>query len=728
MGIVYTPVEIVDFILRSADDVLRAEFGRGLTDKDVNIFDPFTGTGTFIARLIESGIIQGKDMQRKYEHELLANDIVLLAYYIACVNIENAYHDAAEVKEYRPFQGIALTDTFLGHNESAGLKKAALLDENSERVRRQRRKPITVIIGNPPYSAGQRSANDNAQNYKYESLDARVAETYVKLSTATNNNALYDSYIRAFRFAADRLGDQDGVVCFVSNGGWLDGNSTAGFRKSIETEFAKIYVFNLRGNARTSGELRRKEGGNVFGSGTRTPVAITLLVKRTSHKGKAEVLYRDIGDYLTCEDKLIDISRMGTFANPKMELKCLEPNEHGDWITSRNEVFQTFIPLASAKKFDEATKSAFVVHSRGFETARDAWVYNFSKKTLLENMCSMVEFYNSQLGQHEPDYDKKRISWSRALLRYHSQKTEIQFDKSKTALALYRPFCKQSLYFEEKVINFPGQFLQFFPTPETENRVLCVSSIGDTQNFSCLMSQSIVDLHTVGTTQCFPLYWYEKAEGEGPLLGMGDGGDSYARRDGVSDHILGEAKKKYGGRVTKEDIFHYVYGILHHPKYRAVFADDLKKALPRIPLVESGEDFWAFSKAGRELADLHLNYETVLALPEVEVKGSRSNLRVDKMRFPRKGQRDTIIYNGSITVSNIPDRAYEYVVNGKPAIEWVMERYQVKEDTESGIKNDPNLYAEEIGKPDYILSLLLSVIAVSINTIAIVKKLPEPNL
>ena len=518
------------------------------------------------------------------------------------------------------------------------------------------------------------------------------------------------------------------MVCFVSNGGWLDGNSTAGFRKTIETEFAKIYVFNLRGNQRTSGELSRREGGKIFGSGSRTPVAITLLVKRAKHNGKAEILYRDIGDYLSREDKLAIISRLGTFASPEMELKRLEPNEHGDWITSRNEAFQTFIPLASEKKFDQTTRSAFVVHSRGMATAKDAWLYNFSRTAVLQNMRRMIDFYNSQLEASEIDYDSTKISWSDGLKSDRANGRRIAFQKEEVSLALYRPFQKQWFYHGERVIERRYRFDNIFPTADAENRVLCVSGVGVTKDWSVLMTDRIADVQLMANGQCFPLYWYEKAESNGPLLGMGSCGSGYARRDGISDYTFGESQKKYGSHVTKEDIFYYVYGILHHPRYRTLFADDLKKALARIPLVESDEDFWAFSKAGRNLADLHINYEAVPPLPEVTVTGSRANLHVDKMRFPRKGQRDTIIYNGTITVSNIPDRAYEYVVNGKPAIEWVMERYQVKEDTESRINNDPNLYAEEVGKPDYILNILLSVIAVSVKTADVVRDLPELSI
>ncbi|MDR0499362.1 MAG: DEAD/DEAH box helicase family protein [Holophagales bacterium] len=423
LGIVYTPVEIVDFIIKSVDDVLKAEMGLSLASPGVNVLDPYTGTGTFITRLIESGLVPIKDLERKYlggkysantnvtqayTGELYANELVLLAYYIACVNIENAFHYATNYVSYEPFRGIALTDTFgawdatlKGHPTSA---KKVLFDDNAARVSHQQDTPITVIIGNPPYSAGQRSANDNAQNYKYDELDRAIARTYVAESTATNNNALYDSYIRAFRHATDRLGDRNGIICFVSNGGWLDGNSTAGFRKTIEKEFSKIYVFNLRGNQRTSGELSRREGGKIFGSGSRTPVAITLLVKRAGYKGKAEIYYRDIGDKLDREAKLKIIKNFKSFLNLDMKLIRLHPNEHGDWITTRNEAFQTFIPLASEKKFDKDTKSAFLVHSRGLETARDAWVYNFSRATTLKNISGMVDFYNSQLVSNCKSY------------------------------------------------------------------------------------------------------------------------------------------------------------------------------------------------------------------------------------------------------------------------------------------------------------------------------------
>jgi predicted helicase len=358
LGIVYTPVECVDFILHSVNDILKKEFGRGLTDEGINIMDPFTGTGTFITRLLQSGLIDLKDLDRKYQHELHANEIVLLAYYIATINIENAYHDATPeddgmgTTDYTQFDGIVLTDTFqLAESEDGEKLFSEMFPQNSERVQKQRNAPLNVIIGNPPYSVGQKSANDNAQNQSYPKLDARIANTYAKLTTATNKNSLYDSYIKAFRWTTDRLDENGGIISFISNGTWLDGNSQDGFRKSLEKEFTSIYVFNLRGNARTSGELRQKEGGGVFGLGSRTPIAITLLVKNPAKSGdeKATIYYHDIGDYLSQTEKLNIVKEFGSVANEKMEWKILKPNEHGDWISLRNHAFSNFIMLDAEK-------------------------------------------------------------------------------------------------------------------------------------------------------------------------------------------------------------------------------------------------------------------------------------------------------------------------------------------------------------------------------------------
>jgi len=744
LGIVYTPVELVDFIIHSVNDVLKQEFDRTLSDENIHILDPFTGTGTFITRLLQSGLIDRKDLERKYQQEIHANEIVLLAYYIAAVNIENAYHDMlGDTTTYKAFEGICLTDTFqLGETDESAVLFSDMFPQNSERVSAQKKTPLRVIIGNPPYSVGQKSANDNAQNQSYRKLDGRIAATYADATDATNKNSLYNSYIKAFRWSADRLdGENGGIVCFVTDGGWIDNNSHEGFRKCLEKEFSSIYVFNLRGNARTQGELRRKEAGNVFGGGSRTPIAITLLVKNLEKAaGKATIHYVDIGDYLNREEKLGIISKYHSVSNPAMPWQILQPNEHGDWLNQRNDLFETFIPINSDKKFDLKTKSYFVLNSRGNETARDAWVYSSSKKEVSANMQRTVVFYNNQVtGYFEArnanpgfkaenfiDTDSKKISWSSSLISHVERGNTADFQPDKILLSNYRPFFKQYLYFGDKMIHRRGQMLEFFPTPYTKNLVICVSGVGVTKDFTALITDIIPDLEVVGKSQCFPLYYYEERQKSSPTLFDAGKENEFIRRDGVSDFILERALKLYGNRVTKEDIFYYVYGILHSPEYRTRFANDLKKMLPRIPLVDEPREFWSFSKAGRELAELHINYESVPPYEGVTVTGAEKGLfNVEKMRFPKKGQTDTILYNGYITISDIPDKAYEYIVNGKSAIEWVMERYQVSTHKESGITNDPNNWAKEVGNPRYILDLLLSVINVSVKTVGIVESLPK---
>lgn len=725
LGIVYTPVEVVDFIIHSVNDVLKAEFGRGLGDENVNILDPFTGTGTFVSRLLQSGLIPSADIERKYRSEIYANEIVLLAYYIAAVNIENAYHDAVKSDEYQPFEGVCLTDTFqLGEVEGGDPNYFA---DNSERLRRQKNAPITVIIANPPYSVGQKSANDNAQNAEYPKLDEQIQNTYVALSDATNKNALYDSYIRAFRWATDRLRDGDGIIGFVSNGAWLDGNSTMGFRKSLEQEFSKIYVFNLRGNQRTSGELSRREGGKIFGSGSRTPVAITLLVKHRKGGGKAKIYYRDIGDYLKREDKLKILTAAKSFLATSMpKLTRLTPNAHGDWIIERNEAFASYIPLAPAKKFDTTAQSVFLTYSNGYKSNRDTWVYNYSELALRAQMKKMIAFYNSQIGKSEIEYDTTRINWVRSTLEDLKKRRVLAYEESKFALAAYRPFSKQWFYFGERIIDQRYQMDKFFPTSDTDNILMFMCGIGVTKEFSVLLTNTFTDVQCFANGQCFPLYYFESNPDKTQITIFDDNPkERFIRKDGISDWIAKHVREQYGSAVKKEDIFYYVYGFLHSPAYRAAFTNDLKKSLPRIPLTSNVDDFWRFSKAGRELAVLHLGYESVTPLPSVEVKGDREKCMVTKMRFLAKDRKDTVIFNEHIRVENIPSAAYEYIVNGKSAVEWIMERYQYTVDKSSGIINDPNLYATECGKPAYILDLLLSVIAVSVKTVELVKGLPS---
>ncbi|MBO4729445.1 MAG: helicase, partial [Spirochaetaceae bacterium] len=619
----------------------------------------------------------------------------------------------------------------------------------------------------------QKDGNSNTQNQFYPKLESKIADTYVALSNATNKNSTYDSYIKAFRWASDRLNKTDGgVIAFVSNGAWLDGNAQDGFRKTLESEFSSIYVFNLRGNQRTSGELSRKEGGKIFGSGSRTPIAITILVRKPNQPGKAKIFYHDIGDYLSREDKLKIISDFHDVS--KLPFIQLSPNEHGDWISQRNDKFDTWIPIGD-KENKTNNKTFFVpYYGRGLATSRDVWCYNSSKKQLVKNINSCIDFYNSEVDRYltekktSPDlvvndfinYDSTKFSWDRNQRDTDLPKgRKYSFDEKSIRNSVYRPFFKQYCYFNRQLNNCVYQLPQFLPNEEKKNIAITVNGLSSKKGYSCLVADSLIDLNfqTAGT-QCFPLYWYETIEPEQNSL-FNDNAQ-IIKHEAISDFILEHAQGKYGNKVQREDIFYYVYGILHSKSYRETFEADLKKMLPRIPLVSDYQKFWAFSKAERDLANLHLNYEKVEAYPDVKVESSEQTqckpvkaksvfddgslmvaesessysasnsdefnyYAVEKMKFPKKDQKDTIIYNRYHTITNIPEKAYEYVVNGKSAIEWVMERYQVTTDQKSGITNNPNDWSREHNKPRYILDLLLSVINVSVQTVNIVNNLPE---
>ena len=712
LGIVYTPVEVVDFILRSVDAVLKKNFNRTLSDKNVHILDAFAGTGTFITRLIQSGLIRPRDLLRKYFRELHANEIVLLAYYIAAVNIENAFHDACD-ETYQQFPGICLTDTFRAAEQDE-LAKGQIIPEsfrdpieiNSARVKRQQRTRIEIIVGNPPYSVGQRSANDNNQNDYYPKLESRIAATYAAKTDATNKNALYDSYIKAFRWASDRI--TEGIIGFVTNAGWIDGAAMDGLRKCFAEEFAEIYVFNLRGNQRTQGETSRREGGKIFGSGSRAPIAITILVK-APHEGDAKIFYRDIGDYLSREDKLNILKLAGNVFGDGFRL--ITPNERGDWINQRGNLFDTFISLHEPKII--IYENFFMTRSRGLETGRDAWIYNFSRSELEKNIQTTIDYYNT----HEStEIDTKKFVWTSSAVANKNRGLEIEFDAANIVEAMYRPLCKTNLYSGEGLIHRRRIINEFFPTGREENLLICVSGIGGEKELSTIITDKIIDLNALHSgTQCFPLYWYEEAR-QGTLYGFGD---DLERRDGISDWILNEARKRYGANVSKEDIFYYVYGFLHLPSYRERFANELKKSLPRITL---SDKFWELSRAGRELADIHLNYERQPAPEGVEVIGG-GDYRVNKLRLSK--DKTILTYNDHITIKNIPPRSFDYVVNGRSPLEWIIDRYQVKTDSASGIINDPNDWSLEHDNPRYIFDLILSSITVSLKTLEIVENLPS---
>ena len=753
LGIVYTPVECVDFIIHSVDDILKKEFNTSLTEENVHILDPFTGTGTFITRLLQSGLIRPEDMKRKYLNEIHCNEIVLLAYYIADVNIESVYHDIMKPDKYLQYDGICLTDTFQLNEHGDNDIFSQLFPENSDRVLKQKKSPVRVIIGNPPYSIGQKSANDNAQNLNYDLLDNHIFNSYRKYShnnSAQSAIALKDMYVKAFRWSSDRLfkNNDGGIIAFISNGAWIDGVSHDGMRKCLQDEFTSVYVLNLRGNQRTSGELSRKEGGKIFGSGSRTPISITILVKNPNNKrDKAEIYYHDIGDYLTREEKLERIKNFRSVNG--VDWKTLEPNEKNDWINVRDGVFDSLLPLLPDKKFNTNNNSLFSTNYIGVCTNRDSWAYNFSLSDLKSNVFRMMDFYNSEIDRFENygagkdiedfvNFDSKNISWT-AQLKIKARKgfRFMYREKETLRISMYRPFMKTNMYFDRSFNETIGLSPSIFPSNLTNNKIICVSGIGSNKGFSILYFESLSEYQIISNGQCFPLYWYEENKNQQlSLFDTNDNDGKYIRHDGITDWILKEAQKRYHTKsITKEMIFYYVYGILHSEDYRTRFAADLKKSLPRIPLVDDVNVFMDFYKAGKKLAELHLNYETIPPCPGVKVDGDRPLTGtdddyeyykvVDKMRFRSKQDKSTILYNGHIMVSDIPDKAYEYIVNGKSAIEWILERYCVSIDKKSLIKNDCNDWGKEHKKPRYILDLLLSVINVSVQTVDIVKGLPK---
>ena len=737
LGIVYTPIEVVDFIINSVEDILKKEFNRSLTDENVNILEPFVGTGTFISRLLQSGNIKPKDLERKYQKEIFANEIILLAYYIATVNIENVYHDLNNETEYKEFEGICLTDTFqLGEDKKELALVSDSFKENSKRVKRQKNAPLQIIFGNPPYTIGQNSANDNAQNKKYPILDNRISETYSKESSAGLNKALYDAYIKAFRWATDRLNTKwGGVIGFVTNGAWIDGTATSGFRKNIEKEFSSIYVFNLRGNARTSGEQRKKEKGNVFGEGTRTPVTITLLVKNPNEKKeKAKIYYYDIGDYLSREEKLSMIKDFKSIESKKMDWQILNPNEEGDWINQRNDKFKDFIPLID-KDNKNNKETFFTMSSNGVVTSRDSWVYSYSKVNLEKNMRETIDFYNKEvekiLNTRKKDKNRdiegiidtnpKNISWSADLKKRANSYKFDKFNINDIAISLYRPFTKQYLYFN----RFWNE--RYSQQDKFKSYAIFTNGISSSKEFSVLISNNIINLDCLEKNNCYPLYYIEEDKNKSKSLFQTlDGIEKENKKDGISDYIFNLAKEKYSTKVSREDIFYYVYGFLHNEDYKKEFEADLKKLIPRLPLIDNYDTFKIYSDIGKELADLHLNYENIKRDSNIIVEGEESNnFKVEKIRFENKDKKDIIIFNSDIKIKNIPLEAYDYQVNGKSAIEWIVERYAVSVNKDSGIENNPNLWCEENENPRYILDLLLSVISLSIKTNELIKKLPE---
>ena len=745
LGIVYTPVEVVDFILHSADHALRRHFGRRLTDGDVHILDPFTGTGTFIVRLLQNPeLIRDGDLERKFAKELHANEIVLLAYYIAAINIEEAYHGRRGMgREYTPFEGIVFTDTF-NLDEGEG-RFPESLPVNSRRVQRQRDRDITVIVGNPPYSVGQKSATDDNPNVSYPQLEQRVRDTYVSRSTTTIQVSLYDSYKLAIRWASDRIGEQ-GVVSFVTNGSFIDGNAENGLRACLADEFSHLYVFNLRGNARTSGELRRKERGNVFGSGSRTPVAVMVLVRDPAHQGERRIHYKDIGDYLSREEKLEIVGERGSIAGIP-DWQTIVPDEHHDWLDQRDPAYRNFIPLGSkeAKRKNSSDPGIAVrFYSRGICTNGDAWIWNFSSSKLTHQIQDLIVHYHQQRQHVEsgkmsvaeatrntwPD----RIRWHDGLKRQLERNQDIQFRSDTLRLGMYRPFIKQHLCFDKQLIWSAYQLPSMFPTPDALNQVIGVTGKGSSKPFSVLMSDVIPDIQVIFNGQWFARWHYQVHDpqsldawtkidggGQGHPLDVVPG---YCRVDNITDWCLRRFRQRYPDlHIAKDDIWHYLYGLLHAPDYRERYRADLSKDLPRIPFAP---DFIAFRNAGARLADLHLGYETLRPWP-VEFRQTMPGpeawtLTTRSMRWLDKERRDSLQLTPQVVMRGIPADAHLYIVNGRTPLEWAVDRLRVRRDRESGIVNDPNAWFAD--EPKTLGTHLARLVTVSAESARIIRNLP----
>ena len=707
-GIVYTPQPIVDFMVKSVEHILETEFGRSLSDTGVHIIDPFVGTGNFIVRLMQD--IRGTALEEKYRHELHCNEVMLLPYYIASLNIEQEFFQRTGT--YLPFEGIALADTFELLEQEQG---ELFTRENTERVKRQKAADMFVVIGNPPYNMGQVNDSDNNRNRKYEAMDTRITETYAADSKATLKNALYDPYVKAIRWASDRIGDE-GVVAFVTNNGFVDGIAFDGMRKHLADDFDAIYILDLGGNARKGLKV---SDANVFG--IRVGVSINLFVKKKGNPSEKSRLFYYCTDNSWNKKQKFDFLTEHKYTS-NIAWKTIEPNKQYTWLTEGlHAEFDTFIPIGT--KETKAIKGAavdviFKTYSNGVKTNRDAWVYNFNRNVLIENVRRMIDIYNAEMDRWKRRenqqvnvndfvvYDDAKIKWDREL-RQHLQRGRLaEYTEDKVRTSLYRPFTKSNLFFDRILNNCVYLLPSIFPTPETEteNRVIWLK-VGKEWSMFTLMANQIPDLLPQSGSQCFPFYTYDE--------------DGTNRQENITNWALAEFRSHYSDdTITKWDIFHYNYALLHHPTYRETYEMNLKRDLPHIPFAE---DFWGFANAGAQLADLHVNYEFAPkydGLKYIETPDMQIDWRVEKMKLSKNKM--LLKYNDFLTLDGIPAEVYDYRLGTRSALEWVIDQYRVKVDKRSGIVNDPNRETE----PRYIVDLIASVITVSLKTVEIVGNLP----
>jgi predicted helicase len=702
-GVVYTPQPIVDFMVRSVEEVLKSEFGSSLSDNGVHILDPFVGTGNFITRVMKE--IRTSSLPHKYKEELHCNEIMLLPYYIASMNIEHAYLD--RVGEYEPFEGICLVDTF----ELADPKQGSLFtSENTKRVARQKTAKITVVLGNPPYNTSQANEDDQNKNRKYEHWDERVADTYARDSKATLKSKLSDPYIKAFRMASDRIGEH-GIVAFVTNNGFLDEKSFDGMRKHLASDFTSILHLNLKGNARTSGERRKKEAGNIFDNAIRVGVGITLLVRNPKAQ-RSRILVYSVDDYLKSMQKKELLVRLGSFSRtPTAEII---PDARYTWLTAgQQENFGSLISLGNKEsKGNESTESVFRLFSLGIATNRDEWVYSYKPETIrtqfdrnlaafLQEKTRYSSFSNEERRKYKPKVREKEIKWTDRLVNAVISNTEIKFDENKVRSSLYRPFDARLMYFDSLLNQRRYQQHHIFPVPASTNCYISLNSSPGNSGFYCLAANRIPDLHFTGDSQCFPFYTYDE--------------DGTNQQENITDWALAEFQKHYvDKKISKWEIFHYTYGLLHHPEYRTKYAANLKRELPRIPMAP---EFRRIAEIGAALMELHINYEKQKEYPLERTETGKLDWRVEKMTLSK--DKSQLKYNEFLTLTEIPAEVYEYRLGNRSALEWVVDQYRVSMDKRSGIVNDPNREDD----PEYIVRLVGQVVTVSVETVRLVREL-----